>query len=54
LQSTAVDNGGNLRHAGREKKKLMPEIFWMHSWAQKCTAIEQVTVEEKKQNGDAL
>jgi hypothetical protein len=24
----------------REQKKLMPEIFWMHSWTQECTAIE--------------
>jgi hypothetical protein len=41
LQSTAVDNGGNLGALGVGKqKKLMPKIFWMHSRAQECTAIE--------------
>jgi hypothetical protein len=33
-----VETSGTL--GVREKKKLMSEIFWMHSWAQECIAIE--------------
>jgi hypothetical protein len=55
-QSIAVDNGGNLGHAGSERAKEADagDISDSQLGTGMHRDIEQVIVEEKKQNGDAL